>query len=499
MVEVQVTGGTIRGITKDGVARFLGVPYAAPPFGAHRMKQPAAVPPWDGVRDATSCGPTAPKGEYPPQYQAIFPEPVIAGEECLNLNVWTPSHALSGGSLPVFVWVHGGSFTNGSNAVTAYDGSAFARDGVVCVTINYRLGAEGFLFTEADRGTGTANLGLQDQIAALRWVQANIRAFGGDPARVTVGGQSAGAMAVTTLLAMPSAAGLFARVIAQSGAAANTLDAETGLAVSRVLADRLGTEPDRAAIADAGLDAVVKAVSDLVTEIQTTRDVAKWGALALSTLPFAPVIDGALLPRHPLDAFESGAGRDVAVLTGSNRQEARLFLVAPGTIDEIDETALAEISAAYGLSPTGLDSYRRHFPDLAPGDLLAQVVTDWYYAVPAVRMAEARERGGGATWVYRFDRPRPEENHGLGAAHAVELPYVFDTTGRPELEPLIGPNPARAIAASTHSVWVRFITNGDPGWAAYSEETRTTALLAETVSVADDPDAELRRAWDGRR
>ncbi|SFK07173.1 carboxylesterase/lipase family protein [Amycolatopsis sacchari] len=457
MVDVAITGGTIRGTTEYGVARFLGIPYAAPPFGPHRMKPPAPVRPWHGVREATSYGPTAPKGEYPPQYRTIFPEPVIPGEECLNLNVWTPADALPGGSLPVFVWVHGGSFTNGSNAVAAYDGSAFARDGVVCVAVNYRLGAEGFLFTAADRGAGTANLGLLDQIAALRWVQANIRAFGGDPARVTVGGQSAGAMAVTTLLSMPSAAGLFNQVIAQSGAAANTLTAETGITVARTLAGMLGTEPERAAIADVDLGSVVEAVTELVTEIQTTRDVAKWGALALSTLPFAPVVDGANLPRHPLEAFSSGAGSDVAVLAGANRQEARLFLVAPGIIGDIDETALAELAAAYGLPRAGLETYRRRFPGLAPGDLLAQVVTDWYYTVPAVRLAEARAQGGGTTWLYRFDWPRPEDNHGLGAAHAVELPYVFDTTGRPELEPLTGPVPSRAVNTAK---LVRFTWSG---------------------------------------
>ena len=199
---VRLRDGMVRGRVESGVAAFLGIPYAAPPFGPNRMLPPQPVPAWAGERDATSFGPTVPKGDYPPQYAPLFPEVVIPGEECLNLNVWTPAAGASG--LPVLVWIHGGSFMNGSGSVGAYDGAAFARDGVVCVTINYRLAAEGFLFL----GDGIANLGLLDQVAALRWVQENIAAFGGDPGRVTVAGESAGAMSVTTLLSMPLASGL---------------------------------------------------------------------------------------------------------------------------------------------------------------------------------------------------------------------------------------------------------------------------------------------------
>ncbi len=316
MVDVQVTGGAVRGISEGGIARFLGIPYAAAPLREHRLRRPAPVVPWDGVRDATEYGPTVPKGDYPPQYQQLFPEQVIEGDDCLNLNVWAPADAPHGGTLPVLVWIHGGSFMNGSGSVTAYDGTAFARDGIVCVTVNYRLGADGFLFTDADLGTGTANVGLQDQVAALRWVRDNIAAFGGDPSRVTVAGESAGAMSVTTLLAMPSAAGLFARAITQSGAAAHTLTPEIGTAVARTLAETLGVEPTREAIAAVDLDTAVKAASDLVASIQTAPDPEKWGALALSLLPFAPVVDGEVLPRHPLDAFAGGASRDVRCWSG---------------------------------------------------------------------------------------------------------------------------------------------------------------------------------------
>src|ERR1700761_5113884 len=183
---VRINDGALRGKAEDGVQAFLGIPYAAPPFGANRMRPPQPAISWAGERDATSYGPTVPKGDYPPQYAVLFHEVVIYGEECLTLNVWTPDPGASG--LPVLVWIHGGSFMNGSGSVAEYNGAAFARDGVVCVTINYRLAAEGFLYTGegGPPGADGTNLGLLDQLAALRWVQDNITAFGGDPARVTV-------------------------------------------------------------------------------------------------------------------------------------------------------------------------------------------------------------------------------------------------------------------------------------------------------------------------
>lgn len=359
-MDVQVSSGTVRGRVEAGIARFLGIPYAAAPFGIRRMASPQPVEPWDGVRDAMAYGPTAPKGEYPPQCQPLLREQVIPGDDCLNLNVWTPSTAPEGErvGMPVLVWIHGGSFMNGSGSVLEYDGTAFARDGVVCVTINYRLAAEGFLFTEADVAAGTANLGLQDQVAALKWVQQNIAAFGGDPTRVTVAGESAGAMSVTTLLAMPSAVGLFAQAITHSGAAAHTLTQEVALNVGRTLAEALGVGTTREEIAAVDLETLVRAASDLVVEVQTTPDPAKWGSLALSLLPFAPVVDGTVVTQHPLEAFAGGASSGVRVLVGSNREESRLFLVAPGAIDFVDEPTLVGGSGAPG-ERTGPDCAAR--------------------------------------------------------------------------------------------------------------------------------------------
>jgi len=491
---VRLKEGVVRGKAESGIYSFLGIPYAAPPFGANRMRPPQPVGPWKGERDATVFGPTVPKGDYPPQFAQLFPEVVIPGEDCLNLNVWTPDPSATG--LPVLVWIHGGAFMNGSSSVGEYDGSAFARDGVVCVTINYRLAAEGFLFLD----DGIANLGLLDQLAALRWVHDNISLFGGDPARVTVAGESAGAMSVTTLLSMPLAEGLFSQAIAQSGAGSHTLTTREARAVGGYLADALGVPPDRESIKAVPLDKLVKAASDLVVEVQTAPNPAKWGQLALSLLPFAPTVDGSVLSASPVAGIAAGRGAGVPLLIGSNRDEFRVFLMAPGTINVIDEPTLAAAAGGYGLGRNGLAVYRGNHPGASAGDILAALITDWFFRVPAIRVAEARGASGAAkTWMYRFDQPEPQANHGFGACHGVEIPFVFDTITRAEVHPLLGDSPSQAVADRVHRVWVDFITHGEPGWAPYDTVSRTTGLLTEKVSPVDDPAGDERALWEGIR
>ncbi|GLY94089.1 carboxylesterase family protein [Actinoplanes sp. NBRC 103695] len=482
--------GRIQGRLSSAGVAFLGIPYAASPFGPNRMRPPRPVTAWEGTRRATAYGPTVPKGTYPPPYRPYFPEVDNPGAECLNLNVWTPDPTASG--LPVLVWIHGGSFTNGSGSVSGYDGSAFARDGVVCVTINYRLAAEGFLYLL----DGSPNLGLQDQVAALHWVQENIAAFGGDPARVTVAGESAGAMSAVTLLSMPATKGLFARAIAQSGAAANTLTAEQGLLVSGHLADALGVAPTRDAIADVPLNRLVSAASDLVTEVQTAPDPAKWGAIAASQTPFAPVIDHGVLEDAPLESLRHGVGAQVPLLIGFNRDEARLFLIAPGTWQSIDDSMLANAASGYGLTPAQTAIYRANRPGASAGDVLSAIATDWFFGIPVQRVAEARH---GNTWVYRFDHPEPAANGGLGACHGAEVPFVFDTVDEPDARPLIGDDPSRTVADTTHGLWVSFISGSAPGWAPYLISDRTIALIADRIDEVRDPAPDEWRVWNGIR
>ena len=232
-VVIQTAQGAVRGISQAGIVSFKGIPYAAPPFDANRFQPPQPHAPWQGVFDASAYGPTVPKPPYFPPFDGLLPEPAIPGQECLNLNIWTTDPPSSG--KPVLVWIHGGAFANGTGAITIYDGSRFARNGVVVVTINYRLGADGFLFL----GDGISNLGTLDQIAALEWVRDNIEAFGGDPHSVTIAGESAGAMSATTLLSLPQTKGLFRRVIAQSGAGHHVLSPATAQRVGQYLAEKL--------------------------------------------------------------------------------------------------------------------------------------------------------------------------------------------------------------------------------------------------------------------
>ena len=486
---VSVAQGRLRGRRDGDVVAFLGVPFAAPPFGANRLRPPAAVPAWDGVRPATEFGPTVPKTDYVAMYVPLFPEVTIAGEECLNLNVWAPADG--GGGLPVLVWIHGGAFTNGSNSVPEYDGSAFARNGIVTVAVNYRLAAEGFLYT----GEDPANLGLLDQVAALEWVRDNIAAFGGDPQRVTVAGESAGAWSVNTLLAMPRAAGLFRQAISQSGGAHHWLQPEQGLLVARELAAALGVPPTRAGFAGLAPDRIALACRDLITEVQTTPDPAKWGDLALTQQPYAPTVDGEVLPRPTLEAIAAGDGADVPLLIGTTAEEARLILVAAGVIDLIDDDALAQAAAGYGLPAEAIATYRANRPQAGPGDILSAIVSDWYFRIPSIRVAEARARHTGDTWMYRFDWASPV----LGSGHGVDIPFAFDTLASPGLEPRLGADPPQAVADTTHRIWVDFVTKGEPGWAAYDTTGRATALISETLRNAGDPGGDERVWWEGRR
>ena len=407
---IRIRQGAVRGSMAEGVAAFKGIPYAAPPFGANRFQPPRPAEPWDGVREALNYGPTVVKPPYFPPFDVLIPEPAIAGEDCLNLNIWSPDLGQVG--LPVMVWIHGGAFSNGSGAVPTYDGSRFARDGVVCVTINYRLGVDGFLYL----GDGNANLGLLDQVAALAWVQENIAAFGGDPNNVTIFGESAGGMSVATLLSMPRATGLFRRAIAQSGAGHHVLSPATAQRVGQYLAKKLGAEPTREAIAAVSIDRLVQAQVELSADAFEHPDPQHWGEVAANLMPFEPVIDGDVLPARPIDRIAAGAGTSVDILVGTNTEEERLFMVPNGAINHITEDILAGTVAAYGLPVAEtLATYRATHRGASAGDLLEAIVTDWFFRIPAIRLAEAHTRGTGRTYMYEFAWRSPQFDGHLGA------------------------------------------------------------------------------------
>lgn len=370
---VNTRHGKVHGRFADGVNIFKGISYAAPPFGANRLRPPQPVEPWSGVRDALIFGPKAPQLPYPPQVDGLIPEFAGPGEACLSLNIWSPD--LGAARQPVMVWIPGGMFEfHATGASPWYDGSRFARDGVVCVTINYRVAADGFLYL----GDGYANLGLLDQVAALKWVQENVAHFGGDPGNVTIFGESAGAMSVGALLAMPCAEGLFRRAIAQSGAAHNALSAATARRVGDYLAEKLGVEATREAIAAVPLDRMLAAQAELRIDLLANPDSRRWGGEVVTTMmPWQPVVDGDVIPARPIDRIASGAGSGIDLIVGTNADEQRLFLVPGGAIEQITAEALAGAVAAYGLPVEAtLAAYRAAHPNASAGDLLAFIQTD---------------------------------------------------------------------------------------------------------------------------
>ncbi len=492
---VKTRSGEVRGSVANGVYTFKGIPYAAPPFGVNRLRPPQPVVPWSGVRDALTFGPKAPQPPYPPGIeQFIPPELTSPGEDCLTLNIWSPD--LGSAGLPVMVWIAGGLFEyHGTGASPWYDGSRFARDGIVCVTINYRVGAEGFLYL----GAGNANRGLLDQIAALHWVRENIAAFGGDPGNVTIFGESAGGMSVGTLLAVPRAEGLFRHAISESGSAHHVTSAVIAQRITQYLAEKLGVAATREALAAVPLDRLLVAQEELKAEVDTHPDPERWGEVTVNLLPFEPVIDGEILPARPIDRIVAGASAGVDVMVGTNTEEWRLMLVPSGVIEHITNEALAGAVAAYGLPvETTLATYRSAQPNASPGDLLATIQGDWYWRIPTIRVAEAHAKNSSATYMYEFAWRSPAFDGRLGACHGVEIPFVFDTLGN-GTESLLGPNPPQRLADIMHTAWVAFATSGDSGWPRYDLKRRATMHFDTTSEVVDDPRGAVRALWEDLR
>jgi len=357
------------------------------------------------------------------------------------------------------------------------------------------VGAEGFLFL-AD---GVANLGLLDQIAALEWVQENIAAFGGDRGKVTVFGESAGAMSVATLLTMPRAKGLFHRAIVQSGNTPNVNSAATAQRIGRRLADLLGVEATREAIAATSTARVLQAQAKLRDDLLARPDPAFWGEVALSYLPWAPTVDGQTIPEPPINDIVAGAAADIDLLVGSNTEETRLFFVSDGSIDRITDEALLAMAAAYGLPAEGLSGYRAAHPGANAGELLSAIQTDWYWRIPAVRLADAHASTARAsTYMYEFAWRSPQFGGRLGAAHSMEIPFVFDTLGL-GTEALLGQAPPQSLATAMHAAWVAFAAKGDCGWPKYNRARRPTMHFDATLEIKEDPLAAKVALWKGAR
>jgi carboxylesterase type B len=387
-------------------------------------------------------------------------------------------------------------FEHGTSASPWYDGSHFARNGVVCVTINYRVGAEGFLYL----GEGTANRGLLDQVAALEWVQENIAAFGGDPGNVTIFGQSAGAMSVGTLLSMPRAQGLFRRALLQSGGGHQVISIETAQRVGQRLAEKLGVTATREAISAVPIDHLLQAQAELKADLVSHPDLELWGLDAVvSMMLWQPVIDGDLVPERPVNRIAAGASSEIDVLVGSTTEEWNFFLVPGDAIERITPEALAGIVAAYGLPVEAtLATYRSAHPGASAGALLSAIQGDWYCRIPALQLADAHARSTAATYMYEFAWRSPQFNGRLGACHGLEIPFVFDMLGS-GTEPLMVNDPPQQLADKMHAAWVAFATNGDPGWPKYDLTRQATVRFDVTSEVVDDPRSAERELWEGVR
>lgn len=577
MVTVHTRCGELRGSQEGGLSVFRGIPYARPPVGPLRYRPPQPPEPWNGVRDALRFGPA------PPQDAQAMGSMLDMGigrtdEDCLYLNVWTP--APDAGRRPVMVWIHGGAFILGAGSQYLYDGATLARRGdVVVVTVNYRLGALGFLPLQDAQGQPMAsgNEGLLDQIAALEWVRREIAAFGGDPGCVTLFGESAGAMSCAALLGMPRARGLFQRVILQSGSANYISSPAAAAGISANLLRELGLAPEQAEalrelpatrilsaqrrllvgvllhpqqvlagnflaprrlgatlllVAVTGwrvlrrvLQFVLGSLRDLVRAPRGGRAPSRWRALvaplftraADAELPFEPVLDGTLLPRHPFDAVADGQCAPVAMLVGTNLDEQKLFAFMDPQARWLDEKGLlarctqklARAGHRAGeLARLALQTYRsaraERGQSTTPSELWFAFENDRTMRWPALRLAELQSAHQAQTYSYLFTWRSPFMGGALGACHALELPFVFGTLDHPAVQAFAGSYQpgAHELATRMQDAWIQFARTGNPStpglgdWPPYEAGKRATMILDRECRVEHAPMEAERAFWD---
>ncbi len=493
MAQLELDIGRLAGTEHDGVRRFAGIPYGhAPRFGA-----PRAADGWSGVLDSTDFGSPAwqPRG-LPPLVPGLEPQGAMA-EDCLNLTVWSPDDA---SDLPVLVWVHGGSFLTGAPSLPVYDGAALARRGAVVVSVAYRLGPFGFVSFDDLGGTERGwipNAGLHDVALALEWVRAHVQGFGGDPRRVTVFGESAGGGVILHLLGAPQRERLFDRAIVQSGSAGRTFDAGTAALVADRLCAATGGSLDALAAAPA------QQVIDATAAVFMDRDVAaKVGMMA-----FHPCIDGSLVRAAPSDAIPKGAAAGCDLISGVTRDEMALFLEGP-SVDPVKLTrrvaryvGVDEVAAG-ALLDRYADQLRTEGRRAEPIDVWAAIYSDREMVLPARRLLDGASAHHGATFGYLFGWSAPDRSDGrpVGAAHAVDLPFTFDTFATEGWDAFVGATGSRrgaagALCDAIQAAWVRFAADGDPGWAQWSATTRSTMVFDEASAVQSDPIGQRAALW----
>ena len=502
---VRTASGLVRGRTPaaTGVAAFRGIPFARPPVGPLRFAAPHPVPPWDGIRDAAAFGPPPPQSGL----AVVQPPPAAAGtdpDDWLTVNVFSPDPGAAG--LPVMVWIYGGAYRSGASCLPGYDGTLLAQQNVVLVTFNHRVGVEGYA-----QLTGVpANRALLDQVAALRWVRANIAAFGGDPDLVTVFGESAGAGAIAALLVMPAAAGLFRRAIAQS-VPGTFFSPALAADVTAAIAAQAGLPATAGAFAQADPARLVAAADAVLPADHAGR----WGPVALLPTPFSPVVDGEVLPAAPWRAVAQGAARNIDLIAGHTRDEYRLYTAMSGLRGRVTAEMARHALNLIGPEGEGGDgeaAYRAAYPDADPDRLFELVHSDWLFRMPSLHLAQSHAAAGGRTFLYEvcYEAPGASEARDtpwapgaadLGACHAIDVPLVFGVDGELR-QMLFGPEPpagAVALGNVMREQWAAFAAAGDPGWPPYSFGHRTTRIFADPPDVTGYPEIASLHLWDQHR
>jgi para-nitrobenzyl esterase len=505
---VEIASGKICGALAGGIHAFKGIPYGAPTGGRNRFLPPQPVAPWSGTRDALAYAGQAPQS--PARIKRRSEMDNILGpaddtpevEDCLTLNVWTPG--LGAGKRPVMVWLHGGAFAYGSGnrAVTA--GANLAKRGdVVVVSVNHRLNICGHLHLAdigGERFAQSGNAGSLDMIAALRWVRDNIAAFGGDPGNVTIFGESGGGGKVSALLVMPLAKGLFHRAVIQSGAAVRFTTRERANALAEAVLKQLG-------VTDAGKLQEVPLEKLLAAIVPASRAAGPRAYPLLDRYDFGPVVDGAVVAQHPAEPSTSPLGDDIPLMIGGTSHEASLFLDDDAVWNRtLTEEQLRErIAAVAGPDADAAAAlYRERLPGAKPGDRLIAALTGSNFTVRTLLYAErraARANGKSAAPVYHYslDWASPFAGGRMSAHHAMDLPFVFDTTEVPLSTK--GADGAPELAAAMSATWAQFARIGKPdnpaipAWPAYTPAERATMVFDTRCRVVNDPGSDARLLW----
>lgn len=493
--------GVIAGLAREGIELFRGIPYAQPLIPARRIAAPVPVEAWRGELDATRWAPAAPQEDIP------FMGVGASGEACLALNIWRPVRRTA--SLPVMVWIHGGGFATGASHQALYDAAALARDnGVIVVSLNYRLGILGFgEWSDWPALGGASNAGLRDQILGLQWVRDHIADFGGDPDNVTLFGESAGGMSIACLLASPLAEGLFHRAIVQSGSPDHVVAPAEAARITRRFAEAAGGDPAACLRGDvAGVVAAQRACfRATVNRGAHARPVPQFG------MTLMPVFGDDLLPEPPLAALRRGVGARLPVLLGTTVDEWNLFYLAPQAMGrgearpepDADRLRHEFERTLPGQGEDMLAAYRALMPEAAGSEVFCAYETDRMFRIPTLRLAEARFGAAAPTWHYLFEWPCAW-NPRLKSCHVMEVPFVFGITGQPTGQFFTGGGEAAArLSAEVRTAWTAFARGespaapGWPAWEPYREGERATLRIAARTLLENDPEGGRRRLWSG--